>query len=422
MTDSKCGGARGPKALCIRSRSTDLKGESEGEAGVALTEEEPAGELLAGESPQRKRSAAVVREQDERLRLLLEAANVALWDWDLKTNRVQGGLRPGDAPGYSLPAAESTYSDWYQALHPDDRPRVLAAFQSHLEGELPRYESEHRVQHTDGSYRWVFVRGVAIRDEEGRPVRMIGSEIDVTDRRQAEEQARREEQLLRSALELYECERRVVAYEIHDGLAQELTGALFALQALGQLPDKNSPESQRFYQSALQWMTTCIEETRRLIRGLRPATLDESGVVAALRALVQELSQRGGAEIAFCSEVHFDRLASPLENALYRIAQEALTNAVRYSQSARIEVRLQETGGRVRLSVEDWGSGFDPQAVDANHFGLRGIRERVELLGGQARIDSRPGAGTRIRVDLPLIELPPEALAFVARQGDRELR
>jgi signal transduction histidine kinase len=93
-----------------------------------------------------------------------------------------------------------------------------------------------------------------------------------------------------------------------------------------------------------------------------------------------------------------------LESAIFRIAQESLTNACRYSQSKKIEIELKQSDSSVQLRVQDWGAGFDPQHIRGQHFGLRGIRERARLLGGSAEIFSAPNAGTTVTVQLPLVE------------------
>jgi signal transduction histidine kinase len=146
-----------------------------------------------------------------------------------------------------------------------------------------------------------------------------------------------------------------------------------------------------------------VIETRRLIGGLRPPVLDESGVVAAIENLVYEAREPGGPKIEFASDVQFDRLEPTLENAVFRIVQECLTNACRYSKSERIVVCLGQKNGHLCIEVRDWGAGFDPRAVRGPHYGLRGIRERARLLGGRAVIRSAPGKGTRVLVELPLV-------------------
>ena len=158
-----------------------------------------------------------------------------------------------------------------------------------------------------------------------------------------------------------------------------------------------------------------MEECRRLISGLRPPILDEAGIVAAIDALVSEQRQRGGPEIEFLHRVDFDRLAAPVESAAFRIVQECLTNACRYSQSQKIRVGLVQVNGRVLIDVQDWGVGFDPQRVEKGHFGLQEIRQRARLLGGST-IQAVPGQGTHITVELPLV--PPIENGSEAKENE----
>ena len=110
-----------------------------------------------------------------------------------------------------------------------------------------------------------------------------------------------------------------------------------------------------------------------------------------------------GLQITFQSEVAFGRLVPILENAVYRIVQEALTNACKHSRSPQIQVELRQLGDVLRVGVQDWGLGFDPAGVGEDRFGLTGIRERTRLLGGTVRIETAAGQGTRLTVELPLL-------------------
>jgi len=114
--------------------------------------------------------------------------------------------------------------------------------------------------------------------------------------------------------------------------------------------------------------------------------------------------RRGGPQIECRSDVQFRQLASILENALYRIAQEALTNACKHSKSQRVLVTMTQEGQEVRLEVQDWGVGFDPESVETGHFGLEGIRQRVRLLGGRLSIESMLGSGALVQVVVPILE------------------
>jgi signal transduction histidine kinase len=145
-------------------------------------------------------------------------------------------------------------------------------------------------------------------------------------------------------------------------------------------------------------------ESRRLISEVRPPVIDEIGLETAIAHLVQEQRERGGPKVKLDSNVEFSRLPSILENALYRVAQEALANACKHSKSKKVKVTLTQDGQDVRLEVRDWGIGFDPESVERGHFGLEGIRQRVRLLGGRLNIESTPDSGTLVQVVVPILE------------------
>lgn len=358
-------------------------------------------ELLAG-ALGRKRTEAAWRESEERFRRAFDEGPVGMCIVGADRLAVQVNRAHAQMLGYRR--EELVGRSVGSMVHPDDQSTLEPLVERMLRGEASTLTAELRFLRKDGITVWGRFTGTAIRDREGRVMYGLGMVEDITDRKEAEQQAVQERELLRQLLDLHERERKVIAYEIHDGLAQQLTGALFTFQALGQIRDKASPEAQSLLTSGLQLLTDGIAETRRLISGLRPPILDESGVVVAIEYLVADFEKRSGIVIDFACDVRFHRLASPLENALFRMAQETLTNATRYSKSPKIEVRLEQLDASIALEIQDWGVGFNPDDVDDDHFGLRGICERARLLGGTAEVRSAPGKGARIRVELPLIE------------------
>ena len=131
--------------------------------------------------------------------------------------------------------------------------------------------------------------------------------------------------------------------------------------------------------------------------------LDAFGIVPAIEHLIRENLAAGGPDVELIAAEQVERLARPVEDAVFRIVQESLTNARRHSQSKKVRVELRHAAGRIHFSVHDWGIGFYPERVSPESFGLRGIRERARLLGGSALIDTAPGKGTCVTVDLPLV-------------------
>jgi signal transduction histidine kinase len=230
-------------------------------------------------------------------------------------------------------------------------------------------------------------------------LRHLQRELD--ERTRTEARLHEENGLLRKLLELQECERKLIAFEIHDGFVQHAAGAKMLLDALRD-PALDPATSQTLAQ-AIEAVGRGIVDARRVMSGLRPPGLDELGLCAALELLVREMRRQYDVEIDLRSSLNAVRLAPVLENGLFRIVQESLTNACRYSRSGRILVKVGRRCGRVHLVVRDWGQGFNPCEIASGRFGLQGIRERTKLLGGCVAIRTAPDRGTLIRAEFPVL-------------------
>jgi signal transduction histidine kinase len=211
------------------------------------------------------------------------------------------------------------------------------------------------------------------------------------------------QKLLRRAIEAGEEERKRLARELHDQTGQLLT-ALIA--GLGALETRAAGQEQRAALVALRELAVqTLGEIHDVSLALRPAALDDLGLVAALEKHCATVAARFGKPVTF----HNDgwegrgRLAAEIEIALYRIAQEGLTNALRHAEATRIQLLVQRKPGGVLVAVEDDGRGFDPAArgLNGDRLGLLGIEERTALLGGHACLESSPGGGTQLYVEIP---------------------
>jgi len=199
-------------------------------------------------------------------------------------------------------------------------------------------------------------------------------------------------------------ERNRLAREIHDTLAQGLTAITLQLETADALLNSNGAQerAQRNIQEALQLARTNLEEARRSVLDLRAAPLEDRTLVQAIAALAQEQVTVAG--LALHTEIVGADQPLPVrvEAGLYRVAQEAITNVVQHAQAKALTITIAATPQTVQLNVEDNGRGFDGNHLPAQRYGLRGMLERVKLLGGQLEIHSSPGAGTRINVCVPL--------------------
>jgi signal transduction histidine kinase len=242
---------------------------------------------------------------------------------------------------------------------------------------------------------------------------------DIAERKQTEATLKRKERLLKQLLDIYEGQRKIVVFEIHDGIAQPLAGALMNCEAALRLLEDGNPDAAREgFHKTVELLQENLAETRRLMRDLRPTILDDFGVIAAVDQLIARTREEECGTIDWSHDVQFQRLAPPLEIALFRIVQEGLANALHHSGSDRVRIALVQHGDRLRLEVEDWGAGFDPANVGESRFGLAGIRERAGLFAGEASIDSTPGKGTRIAVEFPVVEA--SAVEASTNQNEQE--
>lgn len=300
-------------------------------------------------------------------------------------NRVDDGFTVDQVVGHSfvrftVPESTAALHAILQQVFADGRPRSL----------------ETTVQRLDGGLNYFVLQFTPLR-RAGQIVAIMGCCQNIRPLKATEQELRHERNLLRRLLEIQERERQFVSYEIHDGLAQYLAGALMHLEAC---QHACPPAAAREFDESLRLLQAAAEESRRLIGGLRPPALDELGLVEAVESLVEEARSEIG-DVSFTHTMPGDRLPPQLETSIFRIVQEGISNARKHSRARRLRIDLTRSADSVRVVVADDGLGFDPTRVPEERFGLEGIRQRTRLLGGEPRITSAPGAGTTIEVTLP---------------------
>jgi signal transduction histidine kinase len=204
---------------------------------------------------------------------------------------------------------------------------------------------------------------------------------------------------VRRVVEAQELERTRLARELHDETGQALTSMLLGLKPLEDRIDTDEGRAAAAELRAL--VVTTLRDVRRLAVELRPAALDDFGLVPALERLRDTVAEQSGVDVDVQSHLDVVRLPPELETALYRIAQEALTNVVKHAAANRVSVVVSQRERTVVLVVSDDGRGFGG-TVREDGLGLIGMRERVALLGGHLTVDSTEGAGTMLTAELPL--------------------
>jgi signal transduction histidine kinase len=205
---------------------------------------------------------------------------------------------------------------------------------------------------------------------------------------------------LRRVVSGQELERRRLARELHDETGQALTSILLGLRAV---EEAGSPGEMRTAASGLRELVVgTLQDVRRLAVQLRPAALDDFGLVAAVEHLVQTFSEATAIRVDLEAQLGDERLPTEVETTLYRIVQEALTNVVKHAEASSVSILLVRSGGSATVVIEDDGQGFDPAELEDGRLGILGMRERVELHDGRLKVESTRGSGTTLVAEVPL--------------------
>jgi signal transduction histidine kinase len=192
-------------------------------------------------------------------------------------------------------------------------------------------------------------------------------------------------------------ERNRIARELHDTLAHTLSSVSVQLEATKALFERNPKEAQKMLAQTIENTKNGLTETRRALVDLRASELESYGLTGAIRNLVQSAAERGGFKANFHLDQKMDTLPEDLAHCLYRVAQEAAENILRHAGAEQVEVSLLPEGNSVILAIRDDGSGFDMNGLESRHLGVRGMRERVEMLGGELSVNSAKNQGTEVK-------------------------
>ena len=279
-----------------------------------------------------------------------------------------------------------------------------------VENALEGKPFDHDVKYTlpDGSKRDLHTRGLPIRNAEGEIIKVVGVTQDLTERLRAEEGLRRVSDQL---LTLRDEEQRRMAVTLHETVSQGMAALKMSLARVTETLSKRNTVGHKFLQTARDFAEEVIQQIRTVSYLLHPLLLDEAGLGPALRAFAAGFSERSGIKVKFKIKRGFGRLPKDTEIALFRVVQEALTNVHRHSKSAASAIRLERADGKVRIAVTDSGIGMPlPSAATGWKsplgIGIAGMQERVKQLGGTLEIQSEPGRGTVISVELPVTGSP----------------
>lgn len=351
-------------------------------------------------SIERARARESMADLNHQYELIGNVTQDVIWNWDLKAGVVASHKTAffDFAPG----EVGTTLDWWVDKVHPADHEKVCQALGQILDGRLDSLQVEYRFRCASGGYRYVFSRGVLLRDREGAPVRMIGAMMDISERRRLQDellhaQVHLQKQITEATILGQEKEKEAIGKELHDNINQVLASAKLYLDMAG------SPEMKdEMILRSRKNLVYAMEEIRRLSHSLIPPSLDDHGLVDSIRELSEALERVGAFTVHLLVDGLDERLLEDDRKLmLYRVVQEALNNTVKYARATEVTIAFQVEKGVLRLTLADDGVGFDT-TKRSRGVGLRNIESRVTYYAGAVRLVSAPGKGTSLIVTLPL--------------------
>ena len=312
--------------------------------------------------------------------------------------------------GYTAEEWGATTEFWFDKIHPDDVEAVREENRRSTEAG-DKFFAEYRMIASDGRPVWIRDEAVLVRDAEGAPRYWQGVMLDISAQKEAEEKLRWSLDVLRRTIQqrrelarrlehAQEEERRRIAADIHDDPIQVMSAVDLRLQMLA--ASGRAVDAQELL-DVHEIVLRSIDRLRSLLFELRPGALDREGLVVALRQYLDHSAHGSGWAVEVVDELTSEP-APELRAAMYRMAQEAVTNARKHANASHVGVEVATVEDGVRIRIRDDGDGFVPSKVDAprpGHIGLSTMVERAELVGGWCRIESAPGQGTLVECWLP---------------------
>ena len=375
------------------------------------------------------RAAQLAREleaSEKRLNLAADSAGLGLWEWDLNKDEIWVSPTRRAQLGFPL-SGKITFEDLSSRWHVDDRDQVREALKDAIENGKD-YEAEFRIVLADGSVRWIAARGRVQVNGRGKPIRLLGVSVDITARKQAEtiaqqqrdelEQLRQQRTALlekevadrarfeREVIDICAREQRRIAYDLHDGVGQQLVGIALCAKLLEEQLRGERPSEANKAGMIVKLVNDAARQARLTARNLEGA--DGVGdLKTALQSLAISMSRNCSVKATVTAEGSSLPISPPVAAQLYRIAQEAVHNAVEHGAAREVQINLTFNHETMVLTIRDNGKGF-PSNANGKGMGLRIMRYRAQCIGGSCDVQSS-SEGTVVRCR---VRLEPQLAAF----------
>src|SRR6266567_2896410 len=373
------------------------------------------------------RTASLTREleiSEKRFNLAADSANLGMWEWDLNNDEIW--VTPTRRVPLGFPVCgRITSEQLISRCHPDYRDKVRQALKGAIENGRD-HDAEFRIVLADGNVRWIASRGRVQVDEHGKAMRLTGISLDITARKEAEAVARQQRdeleqlrqqrtallekevaeraRLEREVIESCAREQRRIAYELHDGVGQQLVSIALSAKLLEEQLRPDRPIEAEKTSAIVRLANEAARQTRLTARTLEGA--DGVGdLKTALESLAMNISQNCRVKSVVKANGTSSPISAPVSAQLYRIAQEAMRNALEHGAAREVLIQLTFGAEDMVLTVQDDGKGFDGKA-NGHGMGLRIMRYRAQCIGGSCEVHAGPAQGTIVHCRVPLSTQP----------------
>jgi PAS domain S-box-containing protein len=343
-----------------------------------------------------------IARANERLIRLTQVTTEAIWEWDMQTDQVFRSKALIELIG-SIELETKGFTWWYNRIHPDDRERIELNVNNLLHNNLCSWQWEYRFKYNNGIYRCVRDRGIVVYEKD-KPVKFIGSLLDLTELKGLEnqllqEKIKHQKEIAKSIIDTQEKERTRIGQELHDNINQLLLVSKLYMGILKPADAANKLIAKKI----METITMAISEIQTISREMVLPKLKEKTLADSINELVKDVKRTCKFNIRFLyNKQNSEDISEGKKIALYRIVQEQLKNTIQYSKANNVVIQLICNACSVELIVHDDGVGFDP-LKKTKGIGLRNIYDRTLLYNGTVELQSAPGCGCRLKVIIPKI-------------------
>lgn len=348
---------------------------------------------------------AELKRINERFDCMMKATHELLWELDIASNQI---FRSRDSLfkvyGIQDDSSIRTLDEWLEHIHPEERQTVSRTIREILKGPNQfTFEMEYRFRQEDGDYAYIYDRGILLKDEKDRPVRVIGSAENISERKRLERELLKNEleyqRLIHQAtVDSQEKERAEIGKELHDNVNQVLTTTKLYLD----LSLANNELKEELIRKSLANINSVIQEIRHLSRSLMDPSIDDLGLLDSINDLIDNIHLTRKLQIIMNADPAIEsRLDNDQKLAVFRILQESMNNVLRHAQATTAWIVISLNNEYVHLTLKDDGIGFEP-GITKRGAGLKNIQNRIYLINGTLQLESSPQKGCTIYLQFPI--------------------